>query len=165
MLCPPLAGQSMAPAQKVRCPRRGGGPASGGPEFAGKTVVIDGVLNSEAIPVLERLAKFAGTRHRMIVNNIANFDTPGYRPTDLSVSDFQKQLARQVEDRRAGRKPSELEQEAAPIGDNILFHDGNDRDLDRTMQDLVENFFTFRLANELMRNRFNLINSAIAERI
>jgi flagellar basal-body rod protein FlgB len=142
-----------------------GGAATPGAGFAGETVVIDGVLNSEAIPVLERLAKFAGTRHRMIANNIANFDTPGYRPTDLSVSDFQKQLAEMVEDRRAGKTPAEIEQEAAPIGANILFHDGNDRDLDRTMQDLVENFFTFRLANELMKNRFNLINSAIAERI
>ena len=127
--------------------------------------MIDGVFNSEAIPVLERLARFAGTRHRMIVNNIANFDTPGYRPTDLSVRDFQKQLAQVVADRRAGRTPAGIEQEAAPIGANILFHDGNDRDLDRTMQDLVENFFAFRLANELMHDRFNLINSAIAERI
>jgi flagellar basal-body rod protein FlgB len=155
----------MAPAQEVRRSRGGGAAATSGAEFAGDSLVIDGVLNSEAIPVLERLAQFAGTRHRMIVNNIANFDTPGYRPTDLSVSDFRKQLAEMVEARRAGIPPAEIEQEAAPIGANILFHDGNDRDLERTMQDLVENFFTFRLANELMRNRINLINSAIAERI
>ncbi len=127
--------------------------------------MIDGVLNSEAIPVLERLAQFAGQRHRLIVDNIANLDTPGYRPVDLSVSDFQKQLAEAVEDRRAGRKPGPIELQLEPKGDNILFHDGNDRDLERTMQDLAENFLTFRVANDLMRNRFDLINTAIRERI
>ena len=127
--------------------------------------MIDGVLNADALPVLERLARFAGARHRLIAHNIANLDTPGYRPVDLSVSDFQKQLAEFVADRRAGREPQPIELEPEPKGDNILFHDGNDRDLERTMQDLVENFLTFRMANELMRSRFELINTAIRERI
>jgi flagellar basal-body rod protein FlgB len=126
--------------------------------------VIDGVLNTEAIPVLERLVRFAGDRHRLIVNNIANLDTPGYRPVDLSVSDFQEQLAEAVDGRRAGRTPS-LELHPEPKAANILFHDGNDRDLERTMQDLVENFLTFRAASELMRGRFDLIGTAIRERI
>ncbi|MHC4127439.1 MAG: flagellar basal body rod protein FlgB [Planctomycetota bacterium] len=127
--------------------------------------MIDDVLNSEALPVLERLARFAGARHRLITNNIANFDTPGYRPADLSVSAFQKQLAETVDQRRSGHQPAEIELEPEPKAENILFHDGNDRDLERTMQDLVENFLTFRLANELMHSRFNLINTAIRERI
>ena len=55
--------------------------------------------------------------------------------------------------------------EGEPIGANLLFHDGNDRDLERTMQDLVENFMSFRLATELLRSRFELINTAIRERI
>ncbi|MHC4709331.1 MAG: flagellar basal body rod protein FlgB, partial [Planctomycetota bacterium] len=58
--------------------------------------MIDGVLNADALPALESLAKFAGARHRLIANNIANLDTPGFRPMDLSVSDFQKQLAETV---------------------------------------------------------------------
>ena len=127
--------------------------------------MIDGVFNAEAIPVLERLVQFAGARHRLIVNNIANLDTPGYRPLDLSVSDFQKRLAEAVDERRAGRKPGGLELDPEPKAENILFHDGNDRDLERTMQDLVENFLTFRLANELLGSRFDLINIAIRERV
>ena len=67
--------------------------------------------------------------------------------------------------RRTGQQPAEIELEPEPKAENILFHDGNDRDLERTMQDLVENFLTFRLANELMHSRLNLINTAIRERI
>ncbi len=115
--------------------------------------MIDGVTNSEGLSVLERLVQFSGQRHRLIVNNIANFDTPGYRPLDVSVQDFRTQLGEAIDERRvsAHRGGSlEIEDSAqiefragsmtlhpTPIGDNILFHDGNDRDLDRTMQDLV----------------------------
>jgi flagellar basal-body rod protein FlgB len=152
-------------AQILRGAVRGGAGPAKGPRFAGRSFVIDDVLNTEALPVLERLARFAGARHRLITNNIANFDTPGYRPADLSVGAFQKQLGEAVDQRRAGRQPAGIELEPEPKAENILFHDGNDRDLERTMQDLVENFLTFRLANELMHSRLNLINTAIRERI
>ena len=143
--------------------------------------MIGGVTSTEGIATLERLVQFAGQRHRLIVNNIANIDTPGYRATDVSVEDFQKQLGDAIDERRqAGRPagPLELKDSSqvdfsthslvlhpSPIGENILFHDGNDRDLERTMQDLVENFLTFRLASELVRNRFDLLHSAISERV
>ena len=143
--------------------------------------MIDGVTNTEGIASLERLVQFAGQRHRLIVNNIANFDTPGYRPTDVSVTDFQEKLGDAIDERRASKRPdgtlhfqdsSQVEfsrhsmtLRPTPTGDNILFHDGNDRDLERTMQDLVENFLAFRLASELMRSRFDLLNTAISERV
>ncbi len=143
--------------------------------------MIDGVTNIEGLAVLERLVQFAGQRHRLIVNNIANFDTPGYRPLDVSTREFQQQLGEAIDQkRRSGRpgralelkdtnqiefSPGSITLHPTPLGRNILFHDGNDRDLERTMQDLVENFLTFRTATELLRNRFDLINSVIAERI
>ncbi len=143
--------------------------------------MIDGVTNSDGLAVLERLVQFAGQRHRLIVNNIANYDTPGYRPTDVSVADFQEHLGEALDqNRRSGRSdralelkntdqvefsPGSITLHPTPVGRNILFHDGNDRDLERTMQDLVENFLTFRMATELLRNRLDLVNSVIAERV
>ncbi len=144
--------------------------------------MIDGVTNAGAIPVLERLVQFAGQRHRMITDNVANLSTPGYRPVDVSVEAFLEQLGEAIDARRQrhGVAGGDLEIEDTPevrfltagvsldpqpSGENILFHDGNDRNLERIMQDLVENFMTFRTAAELIRNRFNLINTAIRERI
>ena len=144
--------------------------------------MIDGLTNAGAIPVLQRLLEFAGQRHRVIVNNIANLDTPGFRPVDVSVRAFQDQLGEAVDARRerhglaGGRFILEDSPQVEfdrigvtlhpePIGENILFHDGNDRDLERTMQALAENFMTFRLAADLLRSRFDLINTAIRERI
>ena len=144
--------------------------------------MIDGVTNGDSIPILERMVQFAGQRHRLIVNNIANFSTPGYRAVDVSVDAFQARLGEAIDARRMrhGASGGELDLRDSrmvqinstgidlhpePIGRNILFHDRNDRDLERTMQDLAENFMTFRLAAELLRSRMALINLAIRERV
>jgi flagellar basal-body rod protein FlgB len=139
--------------------------------------MIDGLTSGGSLPVLERLLQFAGERHRLIVHNIANLDTPGFRPADVSLRGFQEQLGAAIDRRRrAGGalrlegspevevRPQGLLLHPRPSGDNLLFHDGNDRDLDRTMQDLVENFMAFRAAAELVRGQFNLLDSAIAGR-
>ena len=144
--------------------------------------MIDGVINSDAIPVLERMMQFASQRHKLIVNNIANLSTPGFRPQDLDVKAFQATLGEAVDARRAEHgagggvldvkrtrqlefNRDSLQVNPSASGDNILFHDGNDRNLERIMQDLVENASTFRMAADFIRSRFNLINTAIRERI
>jgi flagellar basal-body rod protein FlgB len=144
--------------------------------------MIDGVTNAGAIPVLERLVQFAGRRHRLIVHNVANLNTPDFRPADVSVENFQAQLGRAIDGRRAehpnrgGRldlastrqvtvSEGGLDLNPAPLGENILYHDGNDRNPERIMQSLVENFITFRAAADLLTSRFNLINTAISERL
>ncbi len=142
--------------------------------------MIESVTGSDAIPVLERLIQFSGSRHRVITDNIANLDTPGYRPMDVSVEDFREHLGDAIDARRerGGEGPLEtadtgqvefdptgLTLHPEPIGENILFHDGGDRDLERTMQDLVENFLTFRVAVNLLKSRFALLNTAISGRV
>ena len=37
-----------------------------------------GFIDSGSIPVLEKAIAFTQLRHRQIINNIANADTPGY---------------------------------------------------------------------------------------
>jgi flagellar basal-body rod protein FlgB len=144
--------------------------------------MIDGLINSDALPVLERMMQFAGQRHRLIAHNVANLDTPGFRPADVSVDDFRTQLGEAVDARRAayGNAGGELHIEDSdqvvigptsmtlhpePLAENIMFHDGNDRDLERTMQSMVENFMMFRFTTQMLRNRFELLNTAIRERL
>ena len=43
-------------------------------------------------------------------------------------------------------------------------HDGNDRNLERVMQDLAENALAFRLASELFRKEHDILRAAIRER-
>jgi flagellar basal-body rod protein FlgB len=151
--------------------------------FVGRicTGMIDGLTNGDSIPLLQRMLQFAGQRQRILANNIANISTPGFRSTDVSIADFQKQLREAIESplattngghgalalrptRQVQATPDGLVLHPEPVGDNILFHDGTDHNVERSMQDLVENFATYRAAVQLLRNRFELISAAIRER-
>jgi flagellar basal-body rod protein FlgB len=144
--------------------------------------MIHGLTNSDALPVLERLMQFTARRQELIANNIANLDTPNFRPADVSVSQFQDQLREAVDRRRSGsagadaalplEDSSEVEFASdavklnpQPLGDNILFHDGNDRSVEHLMQDMVENLMAFRAAAQLHKSRIDLLSTAIRERI
>lgn len=144
--------------------------------------MTDPVANAGSIPVLERLIQFSGGRHRLLVHNIANLSTPRFRPVDVSVEEFQNHMGKAIDARRknhganggelqvSGSKQIQFHKTAMtlnpePIGDNLLFHDENDRDLERLMQGLTENFMMFRFASEMIRSRFDLIDTAIRGRI
>jgi len=144
---------------------------------------IDHLTNADAIPALEASVQFAARRHTLISHNIANLDTPNHQPVDVSIAGFRKQLAQAIDDRRerSGGQRGDLhirgsrevdqapdgriELSPRPAGRNVLFHDRNNRDLERTMQDLVENVAAFRISTELLKTRFAQLNSAIAERV
>ncbi len=145
---------------------------------------LDSLVSSDAVPVLQAAARFSARRHQVLVGNIANLTTPGYRARDVSVPAFQQQLREAVERRReefggprgelrirsteevraAAGSPLSLELVPKVTGGRLLYHDRNDRDLERAMQDLTENAAAFRLATDLLRNRMSLIESAIRER-
>lgn len=144
--------------------------------------IINQLDNAGALPALDKVMRFAGGRHRLIAHNIANLETPRFQPADVDPGAFQDQLAEAIEARRsrnggAGALPMESTREveltpggglrlnAGTTSGNILFHDRNNRDLERTMQSLVENAAMFRLASDLYRNRAQLLQSAIAERV
>lgn len=144
--------------------------------------MISELIQGGAIPVLEMTMRFAGQRQRLIAHNIANADTPDFQPADVSVSGFQKMLGQAIDKRR--NSGSELsgplfwgetqEFKKSPGGtlklkpgtpqNNILFHDRNNRDLERLMQDNVENALVFRTSSELLRSRYDILRSAIAQR-
>jgi flagellar basal-body rod protein FlgB len=146
-------------------------------------VFIDQITNADAMPVLERMAQFAARRQDLLAHNIANLSTPNFIPQDVSTEDFQESLKDAVDQRRdatggvrgdlplAGTREVDIHRDGrltlnpSTPGDNILFHDRNNRDLERMMQDLVENITAFRVAGDILRNRIALMQSAIAERV
>ena len=145
--------------------------------------MITGMFNSGALPSLERMVQFTSQRHQLLTHNIANLSTPYYKPVDLDPKAFQAELGRAIDERRSRRNP-----DAKPLamrdtrqlrfgqngikqvrpdatGDNILFHDQNNRDLDRTMQRLAENTLAHNTAIELIRNQLQMLRTAIREQV
>ncbi|MBN8597062.1 MAG: hypothetical protein J0L78_05240 [Planctomycetes bacterium] len=144
------------------------------------------LTNSGAIPTLSAALQFAGERQKLIAHNIANVSTPNFIQRNVSASEFQRALSEAVENRRrqSGGESGELPfrssgaiqmglngtvhlvpNRASPSSEGgVLFHDKNNRDLERLMQDSVENAAFYRMNVDLLRTRFDLLKSAIAQR-
>lgn len=148
--------------------------------------MLSDLTNSGAIPTLSAALRFASERQKLIAHNIANVSTPNFIQRNVSVADFQQALSEAVENRRrqSGGESGPLgfgnsgsiqvqadgsvqlrpENNSASSEGGILFHDKNNRDLERLMQDSVENAAFYRMNVDLLRTRFDLIKSAIAQR-
>ncbi len=153
------------------------------PEFGRRpdNTMIQGLTNAGAIPVLERVMQFAGQRHEILSHNIANISTPNFRPVDVSVEGFQEALGEAIDRRRSqhgsggklvlpenehvATQGERLVLNPVPMNENLLFHDGNDRNIERIMQGLVENFMTFRAASQFIRRDFETLKTAMRERM
>lgn len=140
---------------------------------------IRDLTNADELPLLGESLRFAAQRQRIVAHNIANIDTPDFRPLDVSVGGFQRTLERAVEERRDrwGGFRGDLEMRQTPelrrnahglldlrpqeTGGNILFHDRNNRSLERLMQDLQENNAAFSVTVELMRSKMEQLRTAV----
>lgn len=144
--------------------------------------MIAGLFDGGAVPVLERVVQFTHSRHRVITDNIANLSTPYYKPRDLDPGQFQEALADAIERRRGESQgaggplrlrdtdqlefePGRINTKAQPTNASVLFHDQNNRDVERIMQDLAENTLVHSAAIEMIRNEFSMIATAIRERV
>lgn len=146
-------------------------------------MLIDQVTNAGAIPALAAGMQFAARRQDLLAHNVANLSTPDFQPMDADPREFQSLLREAVHDRRArgrghagqlridrGRQvvfqdDGRLRLNPETPSGNVLFHDRNNRDLERTMQALAENTAAFRLASGLLRNRMTAMLQAIRERV
>ncbi|MFN5496605.1 MAG: flagellar basal body rod protein FlgB [bacterium] len=141
--------------------------------------MIDGFLGGSSLPALERSLQYMSARQRLLSGNIANIETPGFRPTDVSPAAFQQALRDALDQKKVDDQGSLSFDDSAPVSftpdgtqlkpeilaENIMFHDGNDRSMERLMQKMQENVYSFRVAAQMLRGQFDLINTAIRERM
>jgi len=142
---------------------------------------IRDLVNADELPALEQSLRFSAQKQRVLNHNIANIDTPGFQPLEVSVGGFRQSLSRAVEARREQwggvrgdlewRETRELQKNArgelelnpTTPGRNILFQDRNNRSLERLMQQVQENNAEFSSTVELMRSKMELLRTAITE--
>ena len=141
--------------------------------------MIQSLLDSTPISLLEQVARFTEHRHRALAGNLANIDTPNYRPRDLPVEEFRRALSDFVESRKAGGESvaagrghdsvqqhfsDELFQPAYAPAENITFLDGANRSVEAAVMQMVKNASQQRFAIEVLTAQFNLLQAVISER-
>lgn len=128
---------------------------------------VERLLAQTNAPVLEQVVRFTAARHRLIAENIANIDTPGYRQKDLSVSAFQRALSERIDQRRQGRVDSigPIDLDMLERRDNILFHDGGNRSMEQLATEQAKNALMHNVAIEFLRRQYQSMENALRERV
>jgi flagellar basal-body rod protein FlgB len=115
-------------------------------------------MNPYGIDLLSQVLSAAGLRHRVIAQNVANVNTPGYRRLEVR---FEEDLARALANPLAGAsgaKPTVI------VADGPERVDGNTVDIDREMNDLAKNALLYQAAAQIVTSRLASIRAAIAGR-
>lgn len=144
-------------------------------------MIIADLAEGKTVMSLVKTLSFNAARLKMIAQNVANSETPGYRTRHLDTKGFQKALrtALDRQDRQPGRafvvrSGSEVTTNAEGFLEvtpsvepaaNILFHDGTNMSLEQQMADLAETGMTQDLATTLLRGSYAGLRKAIRGRV
>ncbi|MGV3605079.1 MAG: flagellar basal body rod protein FlgB [Planctomycetaceae bacterium] len=137
--------------------------------------MLPGLFQSTNIPALAESVNFAQARHNVLVGNVANANTPGYRVRDLSVETFQQKLKEAIEMSQTRGEPISPGIRQSRSGDplrevrseltNILYHDDTNIDMEKQVAEISKNQFLHSFALTVMNDQFQLLQTAISERV
>jgi flagellar basal-body rod protein FlgB len=126
-------------------------------------MLIDSLMKNTGTEVLDRVTQFTEARHQVLVNDIANIDTPDYKMQDLNVSQFQQDLKKAIDNRTLTSENTSTDTEAkTDYQQYVLFHDGNNRSPEKLISQATGNTILHNTTVELLRNRYSILEKAIA---
>ena len=108
------------------------------------------------IQFLERFLNVTTDRQSLVVNNMANIDTPGYRTRDVN---FRAELDRAV----GSPQGASMAPVAHTVPGLLQRPDGNDVSMDREGLLLAETQMQFRIGIQFIRSEFHRLVQAINE--
>ena len=151
--------------------------------------MLDRLLSTASLPLLERQAVWGEVRHGVLAGNLANIDTPGFVPRDLDAGAFRDALARSVAARTPGtagaagplsrypgpHAPPPADPLKAGVPDGLLaaaprdpggvvFQDDADRSVEREVLALTRNAMQRRAAVQLISAQLAMLQTAVGGR-
>lgn len=116
-------------------------------------------LQGPGIELLTQVMNAASLRHRVISQNIANVNTPGYHRLEVH---FEDEMAKALTGFTGGAPPVVKPQVVVGEGEERV--DGNTVDLNREMNDMMRNALLFEAAAQIVTSRISNYRAAIAGR-
>lgn len=107
------------------------------------------------LSLLTHVLDASSLRHRVIAQNVANVNTPGYRRLEVA---FGSDLA------RAFGTPAVPVRPRVVVADGPERVDGNTVDIDKEMNDLTKNALLYQAATQIIASRVATLRSAISGR-
>jgi len=122
-------------------------------------------LFGKTIGMLSAVLDFRSERHKIIASNIANIDTPNYRPKDVVFKDELEDVIEGEEGMRmTGNRKGHLIGQPVPGKTDFEVVEAGERvNLDSEMAKLAENNLMYNLAVELLARKFKGLNTVLRE--
>lgn len=132
--------------------------------------MLNSLLNSTQISVLEKALSASSLRHKVISNNIANVNTPNFKKSEVSFEDQLKSAMDIKQPALSRTHPRHLP--ISPTGINVepkihtinttsFRSDGNNVDIDTEMASLAKNSIYYDAVAQQINKYFAGIKSAI----
>ncbi|HTZ95477.1 MAG TPA: hypothetical protein VMB18_03700 [Terriglobales bacterium] len=115
------------------------------------------MIEDPCLSWLARVLDLSAARSELVMSNMANIDTPGYRTRDIN---FRQELERAADGSfdYAAFSPA-----VHTVQGLVERPDGNNVSLEREGLLLADTQLRFNAATQLLRDRFKMLNSAIHE--
>lgn len=122
---------------------------------------MDALFN-KTVNLLSGMLDYRAKRHRVIASNVANLDTPGFKPSELS---FKAELNRaeplRTTQTHAGHIP--LRRNAPDAGRYELTVSDRNVQLDKEMANLAENHLMYNTTVEMLARKFRGLHTVLKE--
>jgi flagellar basal-body rod protein FlgB len=133
--------------------------------------VVKSILSSNQETVLENALSAAALRHRVISNNIANVNTPGFKRSDVV---FEDQLAQAISQNTSelsltndrhfpGMRSGGFSPFVAVESNTTMRADGNNVDVDAEMANLAKNNIYYDSVAQMLSRYLTNLKAAIRE--
>lgn len=123
-------------------------------------------ITGKSVNLLSHALDYQSANHNVISGNLANIDTPGFRPKELS---FDKELERAVEKNELSLQKTDSKHFSHYTGG--LQHEGphfeihrtnSDKlNIDREMAKMMQNNFLYEASARLLSKKFEALKTAI----
>ena len=110
--------------------------------------------------LLEKMLDVSSVKHKVIANNIANVNTPGYKKMEVS---FANQLEKALNESSMNKFDTLQPKIVISKEDSseTVRNDGNNVDMDKEVSSLVKNTLTYSIYTQLLAKKYEGIKSAI----
>ena len=110
--------------------------------------------------LLEKMLDVSSVKHKVIANNIANVNTPGYKKMEVSFADqLEKALNKDSMNKFDTLQPKIVI--SKEDSSETVRNDGNNVDIDKEVSSLVKNTLSYNIYTQLLSKKFEGIKSAI----
>lgn len=135
---------------------------------------MQGIFDKMKIGTLGTALETASVKNKVIAENIANIDTPGYKAQDIEFFDVMNEIldnGKKLPLARTNEKhlpPAELDADPSAFvyqqNNPSVRNDGNDVNIDYEMSQMAENTIRYNMISDMTAGKFTKLKNIIAGR-